>query len=253
MITVDHPVPAGVLSDETAALLDPALAASQGFWWHGDGLQTDAAGRVTAWTARHGPRSAKTVEPAEANATEGAAGDVAGLQCRPGLHCGMMVEDVSLDSRSVSMGIRYLPPERDSARTVLTYRAEGRTPAEENYLFLSESDGQLKLADDRDRLELLIDLPDTGGFRTLLVSMTPQRAWLRILGGETHEAAIGTALLTGVASLMIGCRSPRGRLKSTLGGALIADVWLWPGRDISQAQSLLTAFDRFHLWSGDSP
>ncbi len=77
------------------------------------------------------------------------------------------------------------------------------------------------------------------------------------MGGAAATRRGPRPVLTGPASLFIGCRNQRPGLTKTLGGALIADVWLWPGRallvsDDPADRTALTALRRFVLWSDEA-
>lgn len=259
MLEISDRLPPGVLCDANAAQLAETLRALQACWWAGDGLSTDATGAVTLWTDCIGGTAARPTDPNTGNGLTGAAGDLAGLQCRDGLHCGMVADSVTRDAATVSFAARYLPPWGEDAKTVLTFNTGGgaKKSAAENYLFLSETDGTLTVKDDKGLIEVTLPAPASDQPRLILVSLAGDRLAVEVMGGETAAGAARAPVLSGAGSLFIGCRNQRPGLTKTLGGALIADVWLWPGRalllsDDPADHAALMALRRFHLWADDA-
>jgi len=259
MLELPDTLPPGALCDASADLLAEALAATDALWWTGADLTADKTGAVTAWPDRITDRSAHPTAPNTGNGLIGAAGDLIGLQCRDGLHCGMVAEDVAQDAGAVTLATRYLPPWGEDAKTIFTFNTGGgakKSPGE-NYLFLSEAEGTLTVKDDKGLIDLTLPAPGADQPRLILVTFARDRLAVEVIGGVQAQAQARAPVLTGPASLFIGCRNQRPGLTKTLGGALIADVWLWPGRalllsDEPADRKALMALRRFHLWSDDA-
>ncbi len=259
MLELPDRLPPGALCDGTVGLLTESLAEAGALWWHGPDLSTDATGAVTLWPDRIAGRTARPTAPNTGNGLTGSAGDLDGLQCRDGLHCGMVAETVAPDATTTSFAARYLPPWGEEAKTILTLNTGGgakKTP-DENYLFLSEAEGLLTVKDDKGLVDLTLPAPAPDLTRLVLVSLDRDRLAVEIMGGPQATAQARAPVLSGPGALFIGCRNHRPGLTKTLGGALIGDVWLWPGRalllsDAPADRAALKALRRFLLWSDDT-
>ncbi|MDG3040587.1 hypothetical protein [Roseicyclus marinus] len=256
MIELTEKLPPGALCDGGAGILAGALGATGALWWDGAGIVADATGAVTHWPDRLGGLAARPTDPNTGNGLSGAAGDLVGLQCREGLHCGLVAEDVARDAGMVSFAARYLPPWGDEAKTILTFNTGGgaKKSAGENYLYLSEAEGRVTVKDDKGLVELNLPAPAPEATRLVLVSLMRDRLCVAVLGGEEAEVKAKAPVLSGPGHLFFGCRNHRPGLTKTLGGALIADVWFWPGRAIltpggAEDRAALLALRRFHLWA----
>ena len=259
MLELPDRLPPGALCDGADAALANDLATTGAHWWTGADLTTDSTGAVTGWAARMGARTAQPTEPNTGNALIGEAGDMTGLQCRDGLHCGLVIEDVTAAAGTVTLAARYLPPFGEDAKTVLTFNTGGaakKTPGE-NYLFLSEAEGTITVKDDKGLVEATRPAPPADAPRLVILTLAGDRLAIEVLGHDRTEVQARAPVLTGPASLFIGCRNHRSGITKTLGGALIADVWLWPGRALlvpadDTDRAALAALRRFWLWIGDA-
>lgn len=248
MIDLDADLPPGALCTAHPDALDLPGA----LWWHGaaDALETDpATGAVIRWRAAHGGPDATPIEPNTGNGQIGHVDTMTGLQCRPGLHCGLVAEEAVADAATATLAIRFYAPPGEDARTLLTLNAA----AAGNYIFLSETAGTLTAKDDSDLVSIDVPCPPLDAPRLALVSLHGDRLALS-LGDARAEGKAPKGILHGTASLFMGARNHRPRLLKTLGGALILDVWLFPGRallhsDASADRVALTALRRHHLWA----
>ena len=259
MLELSDRLPPGALCDAGETLLAEALAEAGAYWWAGADLRTDATGAVTLWPDRSAGNTARPTDPSTGNGLAGAAGDLSGLQCRDGLHCGMVAEGVAQDAATATFAARYLPPWGEDAKTILTFNTGGgakKSPSE-NYLFLSEAEGILTVKDDKGLIDLTLPAPAPDLTRIVLVSLARDRLAVEIMGGPQAQAQARAPVLSGPGALFIGCRNHRPGLTKTLGGALIGDVWLWPGRalllsDAPEDAAALRALRRFVLWADDT-
>ncbi|NKX43559.1 hypothetical protein [Roseicyclus persicicus] len=256
MLELPQPLPPGALCDRPDDLLAETLEVTGAHWWTGAGLTADHAGAVTGWAPRLGPVTAVPTAPNTGNARIAAAGDLAGLQCRDGLHCGLVAETVVQDARTVTLAVRYLPSWGEEARTVLTLNTGGavKKGEDENYLFLSEAEGRITVKDDQGLVEATLPAPAGDQSRLVVVSLDGTRLAVALPGGAEAAATARAPVLSGAASLFFGCRNQRPKLLKTLGGALIADVWLWPGRalllsDAEADRAPILALRRYRVWT----
>jgi hypothetical protein len=256
MITLDDHLPPGALCDAEGALA-AALADDGAIWWAGSGLIADATGAVTGWRAGAGGPVAVPTAPNNGHGQIGEAGDLTGLLCRDGVHCGLVAQDVAPDAGRVTLAARYLPPWGGAeAKTIVTLNTNGGAKKTEggNYLYLSEAEGQITVKDDAGGIALHLPAPAQDGPRLVLVSLDSARLAVAVMGGQRHRGDAQSPILSGMGHLFVGCRNQRPGLTKTLGAALICDVWLWPGRtllgsDRAEDRASCLALERFWLWS----
>ncbi len=250
MLDLDAALPPGALCEAHPDAVAAALG--EAYWWHGreDAMDTDpATGAITRWTPHGTGPAAIPTEPNKGLGQSAEIGGLFGLQCRAGTHCGMVAEGVTKAARTATMAIRFYTPPGDEARTLLTLNAaEGG-----NYLFLSEAAETLTVKDDNDLIEVDLPCPATETPRLLIVSLHGDQLAVS-LDGTRRKAQARAPVLTGPASLFIGCRNHRPKLFKTLGAALILDVWLFPGRALLMSDGAadttsLAALARHHLWA----
>jgi hypothetical protein len=250
MLVLDLDLPPGALCGGEAAAADAAFA--EALWWHGhpDSMETDpATGAVTLWRSEGSGPPARPTEPNTGHGLLGEIGGLSGLQCRAGTHCGLVAEDATQAAGTSTLAIRFYTAPGEDARTLLTLNAEKSG----NYLFLSETGGTLTVKDDSDLVELSLPCPPLDAPQLLVVSLDGDRL-AASLGDRRAEAQARGPVLNGPASLYVGCRNQRPKLFKTLGGALILDVWLFPGRalllsDAATDRAALAALHRHHLWA----
>ncbi|WP_224815704.1 hypothetical protein [Hasllibacter sp. MH4015] len=250
MLELDMPLPLGALCGAHPDAVASALSGAH--WWHGSpaAMQVDPAnGAVDLWRNHLGGPPAEPTEPNTGNGQLGEIGDLMGLQCKPGTHCGLVAEDVTQAAGTTTLAIRFYTPPGEDARTLLTLNALQTG----NYLFLSETAGTLTIKDDSDLVETTLPCPPQDAPRLAIVSLSGDHL-AATLGQARTDAQARAPVLNGPASLFIGCRNQRPRLLKTLGGALILDVWLFPGRallhsDDAADRAALNALKRHHLWA----
>ena len=159
-------------------------------------------------------------------------------------------------SRRHRHACRALPAAPCEGRTgpFVTFNTGGaaKKTAGENYLYLSEAEGRVTVKDDNGLVEATLPAPTGDTPRIMIASLAGDRLAVEVMGHDRAEVQARGPVLTGPASLFIGCRNHRPGLTKTLGGALIADVWLWPGRALLMPgdetdRTALTALSRFRL------
>ena len=250
MLELNDNLPAGALCDATPGAVKAPLRGAH--WWHGSEAameQDPATGAVSLWRAYDGGPPAEPTEPNKGNGQIGEVDDLFGLQCRTGTHCGVVAEDAAPDAATATVAVRFYTPPGEDARTLFALNAARAG----NYLFLSESGGVLTAKDDQGRASVDLPCPEQDAPRLAIVSLFGDRLALS-LGPYRSEVQAKEGILSGSASLFIGCRNQRPRLLKTLGTALILDVWLFPGRALLHSDApadarALAALKRHHLWA----
>jgi hypothetical protein len=246
VIDLPDAVPATALCAAPVAALGADLAGSGAFWWHGADLGQDF------WPARLGEAGAVPTDPNSGTWSTGRHGPETGLQCIPGTHCGFVAPSAAPEAGIATLAIRWVTPPGAEARTLLTLNTGGaaRKAEGENYLFLSETEGALTAKDDAGFVAAELPCPGPGP-HLAVASLDGDRLALFLDSAEAHATATAP-VLHGPASLFLAARNQRPKLFKTLGGALILDAWLWPGRALlaEPESSLLTALRRYHLWAG---
>lgn len=258
MITLDDSLPPGALCAADGPLA-ATLAADGALWWSGAGIVTDQAGTVTGWQATLQGATALPTDPNTGNGQMGEAGDLTGLMCREGVHCGLVAQDVAPDAGCVTLAARYLPPWGAEAKTIATLNTGGgaKRVEGENYLYLSEAEGRITVKDNAGLIEAQLVAPTEDAPRLVMVTLAGQKLRVALLGGPEVTATASAPVLAGMGHLFIGCRNQRPGLTKTLGAALIADIWLWPdrailGSDRPADRATLLAMRRFWLWADDA-
>lgn len=250
MLELDANLPPGALCAAHPGAVTDALAG--GFWWHGSEAQMEQdprSGAMTLWRPCDGGPNAAPTEPNAGNGQVGQVDELFGLQCRAGVHCGVVAEEAAQHSDTATVAVRFYTPPGEDARTLFALNAAGAG----NYVFLSETAGILTAKDDRARASVDLPCPESEAPRLAIVSLLGDRLAFA-LGVDRRDAQASEAILSGPASLFIGCRNQRPRLKKTLGSALILDVWLFPGRALLHSVAprdvrALAALKRHHLWA----
>ncbi|OAN85373.1 hypothetical protein A8B78_00085 [Jannaschia sp. EhC01] len=250
MLELDGNLPPGALCSAHPGTVSSALKGAH--WWHGAEAQMEqdpGTGAVSLWRTYDGGPPAEPTEPNTGNGQIGEVDDLFGLQCRAGIHCGVVAEDAAPDATTATVAVRFYTPPGEDARTLFALNATRAG----NYVFLSETGGVLTAKDDQGRASVELPCPDRDAPRLAVVSLYGDRLALA-LGPNRADAHAKEGILGGTASLFIGCRNQRPRLLKTLGAALILDVWLFPGRALLHSGApadtrALAALKRHHLWA----
>lgn len=250
MLDLDASLPPGALCAADPGAVKTSLKGVH--WWHGSEQQMEqdlATGAVSLWRTYESGPPAEPTEPNTGNGQMGEVDDLIGLQCRAGIHCGVVAEDAAADAATASIVVRFYTPPGEDARTLWALNAA----REGNYLFLSETAGVLTAKDDSDRAAVELPCPSRDAPRMAIVSLHGDRLALS-LGPNRLDFQAKEGILSGPASLFIGCRNQRPRLLKTLGSALILDVLLFPGRALLHSNApadtrALSALKRHHLWA----
>ncbi len=245
MLELPDALPPGALCAATPAAIGKSLRGA--FWWHGSAQAIEVDPKTNAAILWRSQGSGPPAEPTEPNTGHGQIGevdDLFGLQCKAQTHCGMVAEAVTQDATTATIAVRFYTPPGEDARTLLTLNTG------ENYVFLTESDGNLTAKDDNGLVSVTLPCPHRDAPRMAIVSLLGDQLSLA-LGPNRVDGKAGTGILKGAADLFIGCRNQRPRLLKTLGAALILDVWFFPNRALlhEPTASELKALKRHHLWA----
>jgi hypothetical protein len=103
---------------------------------------------------------------------------------------------------------------------------------DDNYLFLSGDDGNLRLTQKTGVEELVLPLPDpAAGEVLLLFAVASGRVFMAV--NEAQPVSTTTANNPiGRADLFVGCRNARSGLQNKLGRFTLTDVMIWPGENV---------------------
>ncbi len=255
MIRVDDDLPEAALLDGCTADLAAAVAGAGGMWLHGDPrhVRLDPGGAILGWRTTDGGAEATATKPNEGHGRWVETDTGGGLQCRTGVHCGLVLPGVLGGSERFSMAVLYRSDPGVEGRTLLTVNGEG-DGGSAPYLFLADYGDSLLVKDTSEGLSLTaLKTPGVQGLRCVLVTLDRGRVALQDSAGPVHLAEGIPPCLPKPASLFIGVRSHRGGLQKTLGEAVIEDVLIWPGMSLllpqtaeDKAQCLKLA--RYTLW-----
>jgi hypothetical protein len=253
MIRVEDDLPEAALLDGCTADLAASISAAGGTWLHGDARQVrlDADGAILGWRSTDGGAEALPTKPNEGHGCWVATDTGGGLQCRTGVHCGLVLPGVLERAERFSMAILYRSNPEVEGRTLLTVNGTGDSAP---YLFLADYGDRLLVKDTSEGLSL--EVPKTqgvDGLRCVLVSIDRGRIALQDSAGPVHRGEGMAPALPKPSSLFVGVRSHRSGLQKTLGEAVIEDVLLWPGMSLLQPQTPAddaqrVKLARYYLW-----
>lgn len=262
MIELPQTLPAGALIAPDLDALHQTLAAAGGMWLSGAEahFRFDEDGRLRDWRARLAPQPeayALPVAPNEGNGDLAYLGDLTGLALKAETHCGMVVDHAVPDGARFSMAVIYLPDPKDQSRTLLTMNTgkEGGKEGGGNYLFLSDTGGEITVKDTRGAVTLTA--PIHGGLdapRMAIVTLWGRQLALSLGASPAVSMVTGEdPQMGGPADLFIGCRSHRKGLHKTLGGAVILDVFCLPDIDLllapdARGAGIARALRQHFLW-----
>ena len=255
MIRVEDDLPDAVLLDGCAADLAVSVAAAGGMWLHGGAghVRLNPAGVILGWQTTDGAAEAVPTKPNEGHGAWVETDTGCGLQCRTGVHCGLVLPAVLDRLERFSMAVLYRADPGVEARTLLTVNGEG-DGGSAPYLFLADYGDSYLVKDTSEGLSLTaLKTPNVQGLRCVLVTLDRGRIALQDSGGPVQLGEGIPPALPMPASLFIGARSHRGGLQKTLGESVIEDVLIWPGMSLllpqtaeDEAQRLKLA--RYYLW-----
>lgn len=259
MLELDQDLPETVLLNSGRSNFAATLQGKDALWFndsHG-ALEADKdSGVITRWQSTDGTHAATPAQPNEGNGLLVSSGDVKGLQCVPEVNCGLVVPEITQSAGTFTMAVIYQPSEDYPAKTLLTLNTSyvGGKDHEANYLFLSDGGDFFTVKDVRGCVDLTAPVTSSpNGMRMAIVTLSGDTlAVAENRNPPTIIQGTDTGMRT-TADLFIGCRSHRGGLKKTLGGAVITEVIFWPKHALllprTQADTdAHLALKRYFLW-----
>lgn len=254
MLKLKQTLPAGAVLGQARDVMRDALAGHEVVWFAGqiDRFETDGD-VITGWRSLTSDHYAL---PAKPNARNGRLAAVPGLQCTHETNCGFVVEGITENAAHFTVTVIYTPDPDHPARTLATVNTGFNRKDSENanYLFVSDGGDIVTAKDTRGAVKgLQPSTLETGKPIMMTVSLSgDQLAMAQNLAPPQVTDGVEPGM-SDPASLFIGCRSHRGGLKKTLGGAVIHDVIFWPRNTLliprsAQDTALLTTLRRFYLW-----
>lgn len=150
------------------------------------------------------------------------------LQFTTGTNSGIILPDAIAEAENVTIGLVFHADETEDPRTLMSLQSRG----DDNYLFLSGDDGNLRLTQKTGDEELVTPLPNAGtGATLLLCAVEGEHVFMGVNGGPAMTTATaGTP--SGMADLFLGCRNARSGLHNKLGRFTLTDVMIWPGKNL---------------------
>lgn len=260
MIELEDTLPLGAICSADLPSLQSDIGTLGAIWLsgQGDGMQLGPDGDLTQWVARNALGTATPASPNEGHGKPAYLGDLAGLATVPEVNCGMVLEGVCPNPTRFSAAVIYLPQAEGLSRTLWsmnTGTAQGNKDRGD-YIFLSETHGEVTLKDTKGALELITQQTTGRRDEPRLIVASVQGGHMGMTCDTDRAAQIVTGpapALSGPADFFIACRSHRRGLPKTLGGALILDVLLWPDCDLliepdAEARARLAALRQYYLW-----
>lgn len=259
MLKLDASLPEGALLGTGQAAFADKLARAGAIWLHGEEGAFDidtATGAITTWRSVDGETTATPANPNEGNGMPAEVGPYTGLRCLAEVNCGLVVEKVTQSAGTFSMAVIYQPPADGQSKTLLTLNTSysGGTDGQSNYLFLSDAGDFFTVKDVRGAVEVVSPVTASSeGPRLAVVTLCGNKlALAENLGSPVISDGADAGMRT-TADLFIGCRSHRGGLKKTLGGATILDVLFWPKHALltprgAEDRAAYLALKHYFLW-----
>ena len=189
------------------------------------------------WLARCGDGIAVPARPNTGNSKRVSHLGISCLGFLEQLNCGYVSPKVIDHAGPFSLAIIYAPSSMIEPRTLLTVNPLGH----ENYVFLSERDNAIVLTDDQGSFDLRCPLrTECDGFRLVVFSRSAE-GYFSLSVDKQEIRDDQTQMLRSddaeASDLFIGCRSHRAGILKTLGKFTLADVFLWPNKDILKPQT----------------
>lgn len=190
------------------------------------------------WQARCGEVIAAPAEPNTGNSQRTMLAGISCLAFRPKVNCGYCIPEALSGDGPFSIAVIYASSMQNEPRSLVTINPVD----DDNYLFLSERDNAIELTDKQGSFSIRHPVTqECKGFRLAIFSRTkegyalalnrqaPRREIAPVDNLEDDEPRLD---VSGTSDLFIGCRSHRKGILKTLGEMLLADVFLWPDKDI---------------------
>lgn len=227
MLVIDADLPPGALLPEPQAPVPAALDLG--------GLRYGPHGTAAAYLATLVPMPEGPMAVAVAGNDGGCPAASFGatrfLTLATGRRCGFGTE-APIAMGAVSLAVVFWAPEGDARTLAALCEPEGR-----NYLHLTVREGVAEFAYRDGAGRVVLDAPEAAERPVLLMASAVGETLT--LGSDSRAPATASAPAFGPAprTLFIGCRRFREGLRNSLGAARIADVVLYPDRDLFGAGS----------------
>lgn len=215
-------------------------------------LGGDAPDISPEWRGRCGGVTAVPSKPNTGNTKRATLDGISGLEFGAQVNSGYCIPKAMLRDGPFSLAIIYAPSTVHEPRSLLTINPVQH----DNYVFLCERDGAVELTDQQESFSLRQPVAQLGdGFRLVVLSYSHGRYALSINGQkpiyETSDADgskddVRFMDASALCDLFIGCRSHRKGILKTLGALFLADVFVWPDKDI-------LTFEQGASMANDSP
>ena len=239
-LTAEHEVPSNVVLAPMSSGFTLRFEETGAIWFCAEAallLDIDNEDTSPEWLARCGGRSAVPAKPNTGNSKCSSHLGISCLGFVEQLNCGYTVPKAIDSAGSFSLAVIYAPSSLIEPRTLLTVNPLGH----ENYVFLSERDNAIVLTDDQGSFVLRCPLKtECDGFRLVVFSRNAEGEFSLCVDMQeikTDQTQVLPSKNEDRSDLFIGCRSHRAGILKTLGKFVLADVVLWPGKDILASQT----------------
>ncbi|MEE9428194.1 MAG: hypothetical protein V3V25_08615 [Paracoccaceae bacterium] len=240
-LKISHALPEAVLLEPLSPSFTKRFSDSGAVWLCAEpSLLKESNDTDTSpdWQARCGKLVAVPAQPNTGNSQRVMVAGVSCLAFQPRMNCGYCIPEAISGNSPFSIAVIYAPSLENEPRSLVTIN-----PADaDNYLFLSERDDAIELTDKQGDFSLRQPvMRKYNGFRLVVLSCTNEGYALALSGNKQqrtkrpvenstdNETQIDA---TGPSDLFIGCRSHRKGILKTLGELSLADIFLWPDKDI---------------------
>jgi hypothetical protein len=259
MLELDQDLPQSVLLQNSREDFAAKMNESGALWMNSDRGSFDVdpkSGVISGWRSANGEKTAIPTQPNDGHGHLAALDGRSGLRCMSEVHCGLVVPRVTEVASTFTMAVIYKPSEDQQSKTLLTLNTgyTGGAEQDANYLFLSDGGDFFTVKDVQGTVEITAPvLTRADQMRMAVVTLTGDvLALSENLNAPTVSEGANAGMRT-AADLFIGCRSHRGGLKKTLGGATIFDVMFWPKHALlaprtQEDEAAFTNLKRYFLW-----
>jgi hypothetical protein len=227
MLSLPGRLPPGALLPETAQPLTALMQDSGALWFSFDAALAQLEGEViTDLPSRTGAAHAR---PTEANTGNGRlvrhrGADVLATTART--NCGFVLSE-RVECAQIGVACVYDAP-AGPGETLWCVDAK----AGDSGVVLDDRGGSVRLSDRKGEVEVVCPTVPGAAMQVVFATVTPEVLSLMVAEGPAATGAFPGSFRAGASDVFIACRRGRQGLLNTLGELRMADVILFPERDI---------------------
>ncbi|WP_226779118.1 hypothetical protein [Oceaniglobus trochenteri] len=227
MLSVEGHLPPGALLDAQARPLTAAMADMGALWFSFDSALADLEGDVI--TGLHSRTGTAHARPTEANTGNGRLLRHRGaevLSTQPRVNCGFVLSE-RVECATIGVACVFDAPGGKGETLWCVDARKG-----DSGVVLTEEGGALRLGDRRGEDVLTRPLRPGGGMQLAFATVTPDTLSLMVEEQPPATGRFEGSFAPGPCDVYLACRRGRQGLLNTLGDLRLADVLLFPDRDI---------------------